>query len=79
MAAAPTTVAAMATEAAVSGREEATVNVLFPPCSLTSAKRGFESKEQRPRLMGLGPLITSHEEQSCQQKVLMSYQLGTEE
>lgn len=72
MAAAPTTVAAIATEAAVSGREEAIVNVLLPPCSFTSAERGLESDKQRPWLLGLESLTTSHEEHSNQQKVLMS-------
>lgn len=56
VAAAPTTVAAIATEAAVSGREEAIVNVLLPPCSFTSAERGLESNKQRPWLLGLESL-----------------------
>lgn len=70
MAAAPTTVAAIATEAAVSGREEAIVNVLLPPCSFISAERGIEFNKQRPWLLGLELLTTSHEEHSNQQKVL---------
>ena len=69
MAAAPTTVAAMATEAAVSGREEAIGSVLLPPCSFKSAEIGLESNNRSPWLMGLGSLITSQEQNFNQQKV----------